>query len=381
MRFIALLCLSLATAAQAAPPKAAKTVNRPKAGPDKGISAAQRAQYVTALKAARAAQKAGNLVKAVAQFDAAIIAWPDDPRALGERGWARYKQGKLVEAQADLMAALARTSNGDQRGAQLYNLGRVHEAAGRAPQAIAAYRASNTARPHPVVRKRLATLTKAPTAVLASQQLTPIKSLAAFCASVDTELEEGEKPECKKTESKSGTLIAWNGVIAYVYEHSTGLGERTFHLIFEMPSKQKYAKEAVFTEYNPGAFGIHEEIEDMRLFFTEDTVILHTKKQRSDSDMGDNEIEMEAAETHTFCGISKGAKRFPRCTDTITTRYKGSREILHDDEPHDNSYGNLWSKAWALSVKVTVDDIRIANAGAKLPKGPKSLIGTHSLPW
>lgn len=377
---MSLATLSLAGPTFAAPPKAAKTVKRPKLAPDKAISVAQRRQYLTALKAARAAQKAGDLAQAVAQFNAAIVAWPDNPQALGERGWARYKQGKLDEAQADLLAALARTSNGNTRGSQLYNLGRVHEAAGRTPAAIAAYRASLTARPHPVVRKRLATLTTAPTGVLSAQPLKPITSLQAFCASVDTELDEGDKPECEKTTSKAGVTVTHDGMTAYVYEHGTGLGERTFHLIFEMPGGQKYAKEAVFTEYNPGAFGIFEEIESMRLFMNEGTLILHTRKQRSDSDMGLNEVEFETSETHTFCGFPAG-QTVPRCTDTVLTAYRGAREILHPDEPDDDIKHDLWSTEWKLSVTVAGTAIQIANAGAKLPKGPKSLVGTHTLAW
>ncbi|MGK0362140.1 MAG: hypothetical protein ACI9U2_004460, partial [Bradymonadia bacterium] len=96
------------------------------------------------------------------------------------------------------------------------------------------------------------------------------------------------------------------------------------------------------------------------------------------TDPGINEVESETSETYTFCGIAQG---IPRCSDTMMTSYEGVRELMHDDAPDDGTKHDLWSKTWKLSVTITAADVRIANAGAALPKGPKGLIGTHRLAW
>lgn len=388
---LALGC-TLATPAAAAPPKTPKTVKRAKTvedpktikrsktktvtrpKEDAALTPAQRKAWRTALNAAREAQRAGSLALAIRHFDAAIAVNPDDPRALGERGWAKYKQGDLAGAQADLMLALARTGDLDLRGSQLYNLGRVHEAASRVDQAVMSYRASLAARPHPAVRKRLEALLKAPVTPLDIQAAKPVGRLAALCAEADDVPDDDRAPRC--TLSKPVATLGSVPVRTYTIEEH--LGQVTTHLIFDLPGGKRAVAKGVHYEYNPGAFGISEETEFLRISADEGVLHVHARKARHDSDMGLNEVEMETAETQAWCGLVGGAVH---CTATLVTAYSGSRELMFEDMKDDDTEHALWSRKWALAVRLDGKTLRITNAGASLPKGSKALLGAHPLPW
>lgn len=392
----------LASAAHAAPPKGGKSIARPKtvergktgktvkaskavkrgktrkavARPkdDAAMTPAQRLAWRTALNAARAAQKAGDLPEAIRQFDAALAAYPDDARALGERGWARYKQNDFKAAEADLMSALARGGDPLLRGSQLYNLGRVHEAAGRMDAAIAAYRASLAARPHIAVRQRLEALTKAPVTPLGVQAAAPIADLATVCAAAGAEQGDGETPEC--TLGEVAATLGQATVRPYVVR--TSMGEETTHLVFDLPGEKRYLVQGAHYEYNPGAFGISEETEYLKLSAAGDTLLVHARKQRHDSDMGINEVEFETTETRMYCGIAQGV---PQCSQAITTLYDGARELLEPDQKDDTTEHDLWARKWALALTLEGKLLKVGNAGGALPKGPAALVGNHPLPW
>jgi tetratricopeptide (TPR) repeat protein len=130
------------------------------------------------------AQKKKDWTGAIAAFEKAVEAIPDDPTALTELGWTAYLAKDLDKAEAATKRAVASDGAPNIRGAALYNLGLVDEARHDTKGAIAAYIASIKVRPHSVVRAALAKLDKAAAAALdpfAAEPLTAIASPDAFC--------------------------------------------------------------------------------------------------------------------------------------------------------------------------------------------------------
>jgi hypothetical protein len=223
----------------------------------------------------------------------------------------------------------------------------------------------------------------AATSLLVAQPLKPIKSLKAFCKSVDINLQKGETPTCKRTTSKDGASAKLGAASAFLYEHGALGGERAVHLIMQMPTGQLYACQRIYAQWDPGAGGISVEYELMRLYTTGNTIALHTRTQRSDTDMGMNEEEYEIEETRTFCGMAQGT---PRCLPTITAQSDGERSLIHpSDDPEPGLKHTSWKKDWALSITLTQtatgDALLIERARGRLPKTAQSRVGTHPLPW
>jgi hypothetical protein len=336
------------------------------------LTPAQRKTWQAALNAARTAQKAGDLKSAIEHFDAAIAAFPDDPRALGERGWARFKQNDLKGAEADLMAALARSGDSRVRGSQLYNLGRVHEAAGRTDAAIASYRASLVARPHPAVRTRIETLTKAKLTALDIKPAVAIADVKTLCADEDAN-------DPKSLECVEGETVAQLGAAKLrTYTVRNDIGSEQVHLVWTLPDGKQFVTRSVHGTYNPGAFGIMEETEFLRINAEGNTLVVHARSQRSDSDMGLNEMEIETGEHRTYCGLVNGA---PHCTRSLFTLYNGERSVIHPDVDDGMESHDTWTHSWALAVALDGKTLRIGNTGGELPKGPAELVGNHPLPW
>jgi hypothetical protein len=75
--------------------------------------AAQRTatQYLAALARGRKATTAKDFAKAEAEFSACLQLVPGDPRALGERGYARLRANKLDDADADFKVAVEKAGS------------------------------------------------------------------------------------------------------------------------------------------------------------------------------------------------------------------------------------------------------------------------------
>jgi len=108
--------------------------------------------------AGRAAVEAGDHAEAIAAFEAALALAPGDGELLGDLGWACFLADRHDDARRHTEAALAVATERPRVGALRYNLGRISEAEGDRPQAIAHYAASMRAHPTAGVRKRLADL-------------------------------------------------------------------------------------------------------------------------------------------------------------------------------------------------------------------------------
>jgi hypothetical protein len=89
---------------------------------------ARTAAYRAAMKRGRVATDAKRYADAIAAFDDALVARPNDARAQSERGYARLLDGSdLAAAEADLDAAAARTKDAKLLSSIWYNRGLVEE--------------------------------------------------------------------------------------------------------------------------------------------------------------------------------------------------------------------------------------------------------------
>lgn len=135
-----------------------------------------RAAYLAGMKHGRKATSAKHYAEAIAAFDEALVAKHNDPRALGERGYARLLEGKdLDEASRDLDAAANGTKDPKLLSQVWFNRGLVEEKRGNALNATAAFVIANQLRP-----------TAAAKAKLAGKPACPVQVFAQFAPPGDT---------------------------------------------------------------------------------------------------------------------------------------------------------------------------------------------------
>lgn len=112
------------------------------------------------MKAGDQSERNQQWAEALAEFELALAAKPDDPRALAEVGWTAYHAGKLARAkQASIAAVAAAASDAKLRAAALFNLGLAIER--DLPHAAASlFAESNQIRGNATVAARLAHLAR-----------------------------------------------------------------------------------------------------------------------------------------------------------------------------------------------------------------------------
>jgi len=179
--------------------------------PKPKLTATAKKTYTDKLREGRKLTDKKQYAQAIAAFEAALVANPDDPSALAELGWTAYLAKDLPKAEGFTRKAIANNETPSIKGAALYNLGLILEARSDQKGAIAAYTGSLVARPNPVVRAKLQKL--APEALAAidpfapSAMEGPFASLDAFCK-VQPKTEDETPCECKSEELKGGKLAA-----------------------------------------------------------------------------------------------------------------------------------------------------------------------------
>jgi tetratricopeptide (TPR) repeat protein len=122
------------------------------------VDKAARATMTAELRRGRQLASQGQHAEAVAAFDAALRAVPDEPRVLLELGWELRAAGNLPRAEEICRRAVQMSTTDPDRAKALYNLGRVLESKGDKPNAIVAYRDSLRLRENKTVRERLIAL-------------------------------------------------------------------------------------------------------------------------------------------------------------------------------------------------------------------------------
>ncbi|MDQ3365579.1 MAG: tetratricopeptide repeat protein [Myxococcota bacterium] len=118
---------------------------------------AVRDAYRAGMRKGRKATAAKRYAEAIAGFDAALVAKPNDARALGERGFARLLEGSdLAAATSDFDAAAAGTKDPKHLSTIWFNRGLTHEKRGEADQASVAFGVANLLRPTKAAAAKLA---------------------------------------------------------------------------------------------------------------------------------------------------------------------------------------------------------------------------------
>jgi tetratricopeptide (TPR) repeat protein len=381
----------------------------PGAKNDKALSARERRAYQEALKAARIAHQQGNPAAALAGFDRALEIYPDDPRALSEKGWVEFLGGALDAAERDTRKALGRSVDVELLGSGYYNLGRVQEARGDKDAALASYLSSIKVRPNETVKKRALDID--PAAVgrtpLTPRLLTgPFKTLAAFCEVVKKEpAVPGSKVHCDPrdrslgelegpVEPKGPALAPFRGARLLRSNPNTidgapsDLGLADYHLAFET-AEGWYVLRGAFHLYNPGAFGIFEQ-GTIKTLEWRDVVpggpgefVARIEQARGDSDLGLNELQSDDGELLIACGV--GASGRPSCLE-LPVSGVSKRELMNEDDEVRPSgeppiEHHLFSRSYALDVSFTPDgklEVRPKNL-RDAPAELKASVGTHPL--
>ena len=92
---------------------------------------------------------------AIKSYDAALVAMPNDPRALGERGFARLEAKDYAGALRDCDAARMRAPTPELEAQIWFNIGQAEEGLGHAEAARAAYVQVQNRRPSAAAAKHL----------------------------------------------------------------------------------------------------------------------------------------------------------------------------------------------------------------------------------
>ncbi|WP_157595170.1 tetratricopeptide repeat protein [Plesiocystis pacifica] len=400
------------------------------AKPDAEAAKEVRRRLAVELEAGRAKARAKDYAGAMAHLEAALEIDPGHVATLGELGWAAFRAGELALARRTTLAGLAHAPTDDQRGMLLYNLGRIDEAEGFPETAKARYRRSLQFRDNAIVRERLAGLEAGPAAegsettgtaetagapsggvavevaALADAELEralhgglavlarDLPDLDAVCATlagssncsttagVDADVDEGAACTCAPTlHATPGPEDSSWGLIHFE-------ARDLFHEAFEHPVVQTAGGWTVFAAvayaYNPGAFGIYEDVE-VRPTRTVPAgpklgwvLVLDLAKSRHDHDIGLNETQSHADERLVLCAREREGARRAACTRPILRSVEASREILHEeieaelDEPFDHS-GVPWSRRYSARISVVGAQLRVADVqrsdmDVKLPR-------------
>jgi Flp pilus assembly protein TadD len=112
-------------------------------------------KHKAAFARARGAMKGKNYKAAIDAFNEAHQILPEDAQTMGERGYAKFLTGDLVEALIDLSAAAALKGNAKLLAQVWYNIGQVEEARGHAESARMAFAASVSLSPSKAAENKL----------------------------------------------------------------------------------------------------------------------------------------------------------------------------------------------------------------------------------
>lgn len=264
-------------------------------------------QYRVLLRKGREQVQAKSYKEGIETFVEALKLDPNDSRLLSELGFAALLDGQLDLAQRSTLDSLRFTQDKKLKGAALYNLGRIAEAKDDKEGAASYYARSLEIRPdNKIVAQRLAALKVAaptPEAVASACGFDPISPvdakapLASLCqvyvkgGLVDPSgAYECDAPKDFKTLKLDGGRQA----VIFSYEERDIFTR--FYVLALFDGTQWSARQ-LDMEYNPGAFGIGEELKFEQLEGRQlvpggaQELLLQWSHHRHDSDMGINEYE------------------------------------------------------------------------------------------
>lgn len=317
------------------------------------IDPAKRAAYREHLAAGRQLARAGKWRDAAAEFAAALEAIPMDGRGLSELGWASFQAGDFDRARDANRKSVLASSDPSVKAASLYNLGRIAEATGAGADAAGHYRASLRLRDNATVRERLAKLGepafagwKIDAGALPCREPQTIEALCACLEKARAADYPGGGFSCDhEADADEGFGI--------IRSHH-GVGDVYVQVIGHSAAGWSVAAVLEYV-YNPGAFGIYEELgQDLlverRRFGDVEVLWIEVIKFRVDRDMGVNEIESVETTKLTICRL--GGKTGVDCLfhAPIAETYERDKTEFPDDPGIEHTAGLPIRRAGKLAA-------------------------------
>lgn len=402
---------SIATSSSPSPGVAdapARGVPAPLAQAESALSPEARKRFQKLLAEGRALHEKKDFASAVKSFQAALAVAPDDARALSEIGWSAFFTKDLDLAEASTRKSLERATEPYLKASGYYNLGRIQEERGKPDEAIASYRRSLEHRLNATVKARLAKLDPAAAAVFEILGATPLKgpfvSLEAYCdqaskkalpARIRCNPGDADLGEVYKGPTRvAGPLPPYLAVRVIASSRSPldadgaeppppGGGITGYHLAVRTRIGWFIAEEAA-TTYNPGAFGIFEYLEVKELAMRDaipggaPELLLKSVHDRTDSNMGVNELEEYSDQTLMVCGVGPADK--PSCTRPIPIAWSERISLISAEMDEPGAKHDLKDKKGSLSVAfLPSGELEIKGDAKELPDALKGLLGKHTL--
>lgn len=158
----------------------------PKTGDKKAADKDKLAAYWKAMNDGRKATLAKKFDDAIAAFDAALVAVPDDARAYTERGYAKLLAKDYDAAVVDLDKAAARTTDKKLLAQVWFNYGLAAEGKGDAEKARAAFARSNELNPTNAAKKKLEGKSTCPAKIEGKQPSSATTTYASWKAAYES---------------------------------------------------------------------------------------------------------------------------------------------------------------------------------------------------
>jgi tetratricopeptide (TPR) repeat protein len=337
---------------------------------------------------------ASKWADAVKEIEQALAAVPGDAPALVELGWAAFNAGDTKRARKANEEALRGTTSPKIKAMALYNLGRVAEAQKDPTRARDYYARSLELRPSEAVEKRLADLDgkeKAPRPVagMGAAPLpcqAPLSRVEDVCNCLGRPDAEDTGP--RSCEAMKDVKIPRDDLRILLVEAPPF---RQFYWLVARNEKGWAPVASLGQTYNPGAFGIFEELEVVSI--SEKTagaakvLWVETRKERHDTDMGIDEYEEETLRLVTLCALPGGDRKSTSCPLQVPVEVRHKRERLgNPDFISDEVTRPLMTKglplstATELSIELLADGRAEVKAVSGTPSADvKALLGAHAL--
>jgi hypothetical protein len=394
---------------------------------------------VSLLESGRDLHEKKDYAGAMKAFQEALTVAPDDPRALSELGWAAFFAKDLDLAESSTRKALERATEPYLKASAYYNLGRIQEERGAPKDAVVSYRRSLEHRLNATVKARLAKLDAAAAAAFEILGIAPLRgpfvSLEGFCDTSrkrarpqkircdpgPTDLGEAYKgplrlttpdapylavrvlatsraaldPSTKATPKNPSSIpnsqpspstttdTTSNSPVEIADAPPIGAGLTSYHLATRTRLGWFIAEDVVST-YNPGAFGITENVEVKELAVRDEIpggapeILFRTVHYRGDSNMSVNELEEYVDETLLLCGVGPTDK--PSCTRPIPIAFSEHVGLISPELDDPSVKHNLRDTKGRLSLHfLPSGELEIKGDPKALPDALKSLLGKHML--
>lgn len=320
-----------------------------------------RQTFLTHLKAGRKLVQKKDYKGGLVELEKARKLDPNDARILSEIGFAAMLSDDLVTARKANIDSVRFAKEDKLKAASLYNLGRIAEKEAQPELAAGYYRESILLRPNKTVEERLAALGAKPGTTATGHEPCSFdvhegKSKDEVCKALATS-QSMDNPVCYKPNpfGASDTLASkvfdaasagFDKVeLIHFYDENDDMTE-IFHLGV-LDKKGTWHTVPLYWVYNPGAFGIMEDIVQPIVTFEDlkgdgsTQIVVRVGHHRHDSNMGVAEIESE--DTTGLIVIGQSAEGSPELLANFTTSYRYLLEKLDfgdEEEPFDSNHGS-----------------------------------------